>query len=291
MIKTFGLTEERNSACIRAVGDFREASKALTYRYVVPTMIFPACLLSGSSIALLLGAELLRSGELSPAVYLMFFLIGLRLYGPLLDLMDFSSLTRQMENALARVLEILDVKGEEDAGKVLIPRGHGVTFENVSFTYADARNRRSGIDNVSFFIPEGSMTALVGETGAGKSTIAKLLCRQYDAVAGRILIDGVPVSDIPRNELHRIVGVVSQDVFLFSETIRDNCASDVRTFRTRKLLRRPGPRDATILLRNCPMGMTRFWKVEETSFLAEKDNGCLWREPSCMIVASLFSMK
>lgn len=222
VIKTFGLTEERNSTCIRAVGDFREASKALTFRYVVPTIIFPICLLSGSSIALLLGADLLQSGELSSAVYLMFFLIGLRLYGPLLDLMDFSSLIRQMENALARILELLNVKREDDAGKASVPKGYGVTFENVSFAYGDARDGQGGINNVSFVVPEGSVTALVGETGAGKSTIAKLLCRQYDALAGQIRIDGVPVSDISRDALHRIVGMVSQDVFLFSETIRDN---------------------------------------------------------------------
>jgi ABC-type multidrug transport system fused ATPase/permease subunit len=222
VIKTFGLTEEHNNTCIRAVGDFREVSKALTFRYVVPTIIFPVCLLSGSSIALLLGADLLQSGELSPASYLMFFLIGLRLYGPLLDLMDFSSLVRQMENALSRILEVLNVKREDDAGKASIPQGYGVTFENVSFAYGDTCNGQVGINNISFVVPEGSVTAFVGETGAGKSTIAKLLCRQYDALAGRILIDGVLVSDIPRNELHRIVGVVSQDVFLFSETIRDN---------------------------------------------------------------------
>jgi|GEM_PF-46603 len=121
-----------------------------------------------------------------------------------------------------RVFEILDCEEEvpdsENAVDVDYIKGE-VTFDNVCFSY----NKSIPIlKNVSFDVKAGEVVALVGETGAGKTTIVNLLMRFYDADSGRILIDGKPITEIKRNSLRKCFSVVLQDTFLFTGTIMDN---------------------------------------------------------------------
>jgi ATP-binding cassette subfamily B protein len=95
-----------------------------------------------------------------------------------------------------------------------------IEFRNVSFRYPNSG--RLVLRNVSFRIPAGSSLALVGATGAGKSTLVSLLVRLYDPTAGEILLDGTPIQEIPLSRLRSVIGMVPQDAFLFSETIREN---------------------------------------------------------------------
>src|SRR5207249_10018725 len=99
-------------------------------------------------------------------------------------------------------------------------RGH-VRFEGVRFTYGRGDEVLHGID---LDVPPGTTVALVGHTGAGKSTIAKLLARFYDPTHGRIAIDGVDLRDVTQASLRRQLGVVPQEGFLFAGTVRDNIA-------------------------------------------------------------------
>lgn len=121
-----------------------------------------------------------------------------------------------------RVFEVLDEKEEEaDApGAVVLsnPKGH-VVFEGVDFGY---RQDVPILKGVSFDSPSESSTALVGPTGAGKTTIVNLLTRFYDPTGGRILIDGRDIRDYTRESLRQCFGIVLQDTYLFSGTIRDN---------------------------------------------------------------------
>ena len=96
----------------------------------------------------------------------------------------------------------------------------GITVRDVSFSYDD----RIVLDHVSFDIPHGSMVAVVGETGSGKSTIANLLARFYDVDSGSIAIDGVDIRDYKISSLRRMIGVVNQDAIMFNETIGANIA-------------------------------------------------------------------
>lgn len=130
-----------------------------------------------------------------------------------------------IQSALAgaeRVFEILDSKEEpadaESATHMEHPNGD-VTFENVYFSY----NKATPIlKDVSFIVKAGEVVALVGETGAGKTTIVNLLTRFYDADSGRILIDNEPITNIKRNSLRKCFSVVLQDTCLFTGTIMDN---------------------------------------------------------------------
>jgi ATP-binding cassette subfamily B protein len=94
-------------------------------------------------------------------------------------------------------------------------------FEGVTFGYDPERPVIEGVD---LDVPEGSTVALIGPTGSGKTTLATLVPRFYDTTAGRVLVDGADVRDLVRRSLRREIGVISQDPFLFSASIRDNIA-------------------------------------------------------------------
>jgi ATP-binding cassette subfamily B protein len=103
-----------------------------------------------------------------------------------------------------------------------LPNGEGaISFRDVRFSY---NGSGAVLDNLSFDVPSGTAVALVGSTGCGKSTIGRLLPRFYDVDTGDILIDGVNVKQMDLQELRRSVGLVFEDTFLFSDTIRNNIA-------------------------------------------------------------------
>jgi len=123
-----------------------------------------------------------------------------------------------------RIYEIVDaestVKEKANAGELVRPRGH-VRFENVSFGYDAVSPVLAGIE---IDAAPGEVIALLGPTGSGKSTVVNLLPRFYDVSGGRITIDGIDIRDLTLASLRRAIGIVQQDVFLFSATIRDNIA-------------------------------------------------------------------
>jgi len=133
----------------------------------------------------------------------------------------------QYTNAKAgaeRVFAIIDEEPEvkNKAGAVPLPHLNGeVRFEDVYFEYLPGK---PALENISFTAQPGEIIAILGATGSGKSTLVYLIPRFYDVTKGRILIDGIDVRDVTLRSLRQQVGVVLQDVFLFSGTIRDNIA-------------------------------------------------------------------
>lgn len=138
---------------------------------------------------------------------------------------DLASIFNNLQSAVAgaeRVFEILDENEEsvdrEESKEIINPKGE-VVFKNVSFGYS---KDISVLKNISFSAKEGSSTALVGATGAGKTTIISLLTRFYEVTDGSILIDGEDIRKYTRDSLRNIFGIVLQDTYLFSESIKDN---------------------------------------------------------------------
>jgi ATP-binding cassette subfamily B protein len=126
-----------------------------------------------------------------------------------------------------RIFEVLDEpEGVADrADAVPLPPGPGaIRFEHVEFSYTPGRPVLHGID---LDLAAGSTVALIGHSGAGKTTLASLVPRFYDVDSGRILVDGVDVRDVARRSLRREIGVISQDPFLFSASVRENIAFGV----------------------------------------------------------------
>jgi ABC-type multidrug transport system fused ATPase/permease subunit len=124
-----------------------------------------------------------------------------------------------------RIFETLDtrptVRERADAVALTHPRGE-VRFENVDFTFPGAR--RPALEQVSFTARPGTLTALVGPTGSGKSAIINLIPRFYDPTAGRVLVDGHDVRELTLDSLRGQIAIVHQETFLFSVSIRDNIA-------------------------------------------------------------------
>ncbi|HEY2421832.1 MAG TPA: ABC transporter ATP-binding protein [Neobacillus sp.] len=141
---------------------------------------------------------------------------------PINDLANIFNILQSGVAGAERVFEILDEQEEPadlpDAVTLQNPRGH-VVFEDVSFGY---RSDVLILKNVSFEAMVGSSTALVGPTGAGKTTIVNLLTRFYDVTSGRILLDGRDIREYTRDSLRKCFGFVLQDTYLFSGTIKEN---------------------------------------------------------------------
>lgn len=208
-----------------AAKDYRKSSLA---QAKVDSMFMPAImLLVGFSTALVIfiGGLMLVRGENSITVgnIAEFILYVSKLTWPFASLGMITSQVQQAAVSMQRINEFLDTAPAiATEGNDLADIKGRITFENVSFTYPE-----TGIEalrNVSFNVPVGSTLAIVGHTGSGKSTVADLIGRQYDATSGTVLIDGVPIRAISLEKLRSQLGYVPQDVFLFSDSITSNVA-------------------------------------------------------------------
>jgi ATP-binding cassette subfamily B protein len=202
---------------------FRKTLAANRQRaFYVPLLTFLPFV--AQALVLLVGGRMVVSGSLSLGAFSAFYLLLAMLVMPLRML---GMWIGQLQRAIAageRIFEILDEPEEvfdrDDA--VPLPAGPGrIVFEDVSFGYEPGR---PVLEDVELDIAAGRTIALIGPTGSGKTTLATLVPRFYDTTAGRVVVDGVDVRDLTRRSLRREVGVISQDPFLFSASIRDNIA-------------------------------------------------------------------
>lgn len=145
-------------------------------------------------------------------------------WSPIRNLASFYNKIVTNISAAERIFDILDTPSEitdrEGAGELPTIKG-SVEFDHVSFAYTDEPDRLV-LEDVSFSVKPGETIALVGPTGAGKTTIVNLVSRFYDVTAGRILVDGYDIHDVTLKSLRSQMGVMTQDTFLFSGTVREN---------------------------------------------------------------------
>ena len=185
---------------------------------------------------LLFGGQLALRGELNVGAYSVLVFMTQRLLWPLTRLGNTLDLYQRAMASTTRVLDLLDTRSNIQDGSRPLPleavRGE-VAFESVSFRYRPVNNQNDRlpapvvIQNLSFHVPAGETAAFVGATGAGKTTIVKLLLRFYDVQSGRVCLDGHDIRRLSMNDLRRAIGFVSQDVFLFHGTVRENISYGV----------------------------------------------------------------
>jgi subfamily B ATP-binding cassette protein MsbA len=145
------------------------------------------------------------------------------LLAPLKRLININAVVQRGIAAAASLFEILDQPGEADTGTKTIERARGaVSYRGVSFRYEAGKGR--ALHDVSLEVPAGAVIALVGQSGSGKSTLVSLLPRFYDPDEGAVLLDGEDVRGYELRHLRRQIGLVSQDVVLFDDTIASNIA-------------------------------------------------------------------
>ena len=225
VVKAFGQED-------REVDRFGEANEELVRRNITATnlwqTIFPAFAFVGGLSGLLawyFGGRAIAGGQMPGYPALVEFMGYMGMFtGPLQWFANLSNYITTSMTSAERVFEVLDAEPEvrESLQPVSIARFEGrVGFEAVEFGYAAATPVLKGI---TVEVQPGEMIGLVGHTGAGKSTFIHLLTRLYDVDAGRILIDGVDIREIDRDDLRRQVGLVMQDTLLFDGTIAENIA-------------------------------------------------------------------
>jgi ABC-type multidrug transport system fused ATPase/permease subunit len=224
VVKAFAQEEHREEQFTAAADSvFHQTLAANRQRALyVPLLSFMPLL--AQAAVLLVAGRMVVSGSLSLGDFFAFNLLLAMLVMPLRMLGMWIGQAQRAIAAGERIFEILD-EPEEIADRPhadSLPAGPGaVRFEAVDFAYEPGRLVLEGID---FELEPGRTIALIGRTGSGKTTLASLLPRFYDATSGRVLIDGVDVREVQRRSLRREIGVISQDPFLFSTSVRDNIA-------------------------------------------------------------------
>lgn len=183
-------------------------------------MEFFMCMLSVAVIAV--GGALIMNGELNTIDLITFSLYVSSFVNPIRKLSNFAELFANGTAGLHRFVELMRTEPElvdaPDAKELETVKG-AVDVEQVSFAY---RNHLDVLHDVTLHIRPGEMLALVGPSGGGKTTLSQLIPRFYDVTGGMIRIDGQDVRDVTQDSLHKNIGVVQQDVFLFADTIAEN---------------------------------------------------------------------
>jgi ABC-type multidrug transport system fused ATPase/permease subunit len=188
----------------------------------VPLLSFLPLL--AQAAVLLYGGRMVVSGELRFRDFFFFNVLVLMLVWPLRMLGMWIGQAQRATASGERIFEVMDEPESvvTQPNALDLPPGPGrVRFEHVSFSYEDGR---SVLDDVDLELQPGRTVALIGHTGSGKTTLASLVPRFYDVTEGRLTIDGVDVRDVELTSLRRAIGVVAQDPFLFSATVRENIA-------------------------------------------------------------------
>jgi ATP-binding cassette subfamily B protein len=206
------------------VGDYRDANN---YTAHVNALYGPGTQLLGvlgQAVLLAIGGEMVLHHTLSIGALVAFFLYLNRFFQPIQLLVQQYNTYQQGQASVNKLRGLIDTEPEvtESADAVELPPIEGeIVFDRVSFGYDPGR---LVIEDVALQVAPGETVAFVGPTGAGKSTLAKLVTRFYDPTEGRVLIDGHDLRDVTMRSLRRQLGVVPQEPFLFAGTIRDNIA-------------------------------------------------------------------
>ena len=221
-IKAFTAEErevDRVAIDSRAYGEANAEAIRLSSAFIP---LIRMAILAGFTVTLVVGGRAALNGDLEVGLYATLVYMTQRLLWPLTELGETLDLYQRAMASCRRIFGLLDGRAEHPARApaTCARRCRGaVRFDDVTFAYATGGDVLHGLD---FEIPAGETHAIVGATGSGKSTVVKLLLRLYEPTRGQICIDGVPIHELTYRSLRGSMGFVSQDVFLFQGTVREN---------------------------------------------------------------------
>ncbi len=224
LVKSFGAEKVEVARFAEASDRYAKLSVRLTRMAQLASPVTEVIGTTVATLLLWLGArEVLVEREMSGADLIAFLLYALRMLQPIKQLSQLPTNAQSSLAAAERLFTVLDAPSESqaDTGKIATASFRSeIRFENVSFAYQET----PVLTDVSFSASKGQVVALVGPSGAGKTTLVDLIPRFYPVTSGRITIDGVDTRDLTLPALRSLTGIVSQDTVLFNDTVRNNIA-------------------------------------------------------------------
>ena len=221
VVKAFNQSTSSYEKFVNAVQSFKEFTLAWfksTWKSMNLMMaIMPTTLLGVLPVGLLL----VQNGSISPAELAMGIILSLSIVGPLMKATTFINEAKSMEYAVEAAKELLNLPVLPDSGKIVSIPHNDIALKHVTFSY-DGSEQNEVLHDVNLELPEGSFTALVGPSGGGKSTIARLIARFWDVTGGNITIGGKNIKELSIRQLSELVSFVTQDNFLFNCSLKEN---------------------------------------------------------------------
>ncbi|MDI6744654.1 MAG: ABC transporter ATP-binding protein [Thermodesulfovibrionales bacterium] len=222
IIKAFNREEEEIARFKRNNHDYyRELMRST--RIIEATSLMMD-IVAGVGIAFVIwyGGSLVVAKTITPGAFFSFLTAIFMIYTPARRLVGVNNSLQQAKAPLERIDSVLAESKEKSGEKELKGINREIVFSNVSFRYENTKD--DALDDISMKVEKGEIIALVGRSGAGKTTFADLLSRFYTPVQGAIYIDGVNISEVTLKSLRQLIGIVSQDIILFNDTVRANIA-------------------------------------------------------------------
>jgi len=223
-IKSFTAEKHEVKRIAGDSNDYQDANKSAILLSSAFSPLIRMAIVAGFIAILVFGGQLALNGTLNVGLYSILIFSTQRLLWPLTSLGEtFDQYQRAMAST-SRILDLLDTEAQIKDGTIDLPTEQvvgDVRFDDVHFSYSNGAEILKGL---SLHIPAGETAAIVGATGAGKSTVIKMLLRFYDTTSGAVKLDGHNLRDLRMEDLRHAIGLVSQDVFLFHGTVSENIA-------------------------------------------------------------------
>lgn len=218
VVKSFNLSGKRAKKIRKEYKDSRDTSIEFEKKFMKPLFWFELVFVVGTGATILLITYLFMKGNLDGYFMLTMLIYIFQMYIPFKVLGGLTGVVRVMEAGLDSYEELKNLPLIDEDGKDIDIDSYDIEFKNVTFAYEE----RDILKNISFKVPEHSMTALVGKSGCGKSTITNLIARFWDTDQGKVLVGGVDVKTMTSDSLLKNISIVFQNVYLFKDTIMNN---------------------------------------------------------------------
>jgi subfamily B ATP-binding cassette protein MsbA len=256
IVKAFGAEAREGERFSRATDLlYRTNMKITSALSALPPMM--ELIGGGAAVAAIwYGSQRIHQGVITQGDFSAFLISAFLMYTPIKKLSRVNASLQQAIAAAARIFEMLDTHSEvrdKPGAPALPPVRKGVEFRNIGFAYDDEPGRFV-LRNVSFSVPAGRVAAIVGLSGAGKTTLVNLIPRFYDATEGAVLIDGTDVRDVALASLRAQVALVTQETVLFDDTIAANIAYGVPSASRERIAAAAKAAHADEFIRHLPEG-------------------------------------
>ena len=228
-IRSFNREDDRQRLFADANHDYARTMTRVARRRELSGPLSEVLITLGLVFILILGGMAVLQGELFPSVFILFVILFARLIPPVQSIVRVYNNLQKANAAAQRVYEILDADEtivEKPDAVVLHSFADAIEYRHVSFAYQTDPNAEPVyvLRDINLRIPKGKTIAIVGPSGAGKTTLVDLVPRFYDCTQGQILFDGIPLRDLNINSLRSQIGFVSQNCILFNDTVANNIA-------------------------------------------------------------------